>query len=166
MCSGSVSRTCSTSVTQKRRSGSDSMCAWGCQVFKTYKQINIHDKISALSEIYLTKNIVPHFVMSRGELYTLPKVLSRAPNLCLFYMPCIILGDIRQFCMSCLGPLVFLLLNIFQLFDFPFFRHWAYLIEVNCWVALNCNIIGRTTLKGWKLKRPNIITNGIYDWWM
>jgi len=57
-------------------SGADSMCAWGCHVFKTYMQNNIHDKISALSEIYLPKNIVlegdknivPHFVKSRGEL--------------------------------------------------------------------------------------------------
>ena len=39
------------------------------------------------------KNIVPHFVKSPGELYPLPKVLSRAPNACLFYMPCIISPD-------------------------------------------------------------------------
>ena len=45
-------------------------------VFKTYKQNNNHDKISSLSEIYLRKNvvlegdknIVPHFVESRGDL--------------------------------------------------------------------------------------------------
>ena len=109
MCSGSVSRTCSTSVTQKRRSGSASMCAWRCQVFKTYKQNNIHDKISALFEIYLTKNIVP----------SLRKVATGIIHLA---KGSIILGEIRQFCMSCLGPLVFLLLDIFQLFDFPFIR--------------------------------------------
>jgi hypothetical protein len=86
MCSGSVSRTCSTSVTQKRRSGSDSMCAWGCQFFKTYKQNNIHDKISALSEIYLTKNIVPPLrKVARGIIHLAKGSLSCTQSLFILY---------------------------------------------------------------------------------
>jgi hypothetical protein len=39
MCSGSVSSTCSTSVTQRCRSGSYSMCAWGVKFLKHTSKI-------------------------------------------------------------------------------------------------------------------------------
>ena len=88
MCSRSVSSTCSTSVTQRRMSGADNICAWGVK----FSKLTIHDKISALSEIYLIleegKKIVPHVVK-------MPQLLFTAPSPCLFYIPGIILSDIR-----------------------------------------------------------------------
>jgi hypothetical protein len=40
------------------------------------------------------------------------------------------IGDLSQFCLSCLGLLVLLLPMIFKLFGFSIFRPWVYLMKV------------------------------------
>ena len=82
-------------------------CA-GCQVFKTYKQKAYMLRFHLFILNLFAKNIVPP--LCKVERGIRPLALTHTPlqPVHVIYMPCVILGDIKRFWLSCLiGPFCF-----------------------------------------------------------